>query len=58
MSTWRKARPAEFWLSVTDAMGGIWRDHGKAPQMDRDLQVTDTSRTRRASSNVLRAFLQ
>jgi hypothetical protein len=38
--------------------GGIWRDHGKAPQMDRDLQVTDTSRTRRASSNVLRAFLQ
>jgi hypothetical protein len=58
MSTWREAQPAEFWLSVTDAMGGIWRDHGKAPQMDRDLQVTDTSRTHRASSNVLRAFLQ
>jgi N,N-dimethylformamidase len=29
--TWQ-AQPGEFWLSLTGAMGGIWRDHGKAPQ--------------------------
>ena len=29
--TWQ-AQPGEFWLSLTGAMGGIWHDHGKAPQ--------------------------
>ena len=29
--TWQ-AQPGEFWLSLTGAIGGIWRDHGKAPQ--------------------------
>jgi N,N-dimethylformamidase len=29
--TWQ-AQPGEFWLCLTGAMGGIWRDHGKAPQ--------------------------
>jgi N,N-dimethylformamidase len=29
--TWQ-AQPGEFCLSLTGEMGGIWRDHGKAPQ--------------------------
>jgi N,N-dimethylformamidase len=29
--TW-ESEPGEVWLSLTGEMGGLWRDHGRAPQ--------------------------